>query len=85
MVCRVAADAEVTDVIAAVPFTGNIRQVSFFPRQQTTATVVSKKIEPPEWQGAGCGPQAGTETFPYPAQGWCPYRCKSPVICLLAN
>ena len=35
------------------------------------STAVSQKIEPPEWQGAGCGPRAGTETCPYPAQGWC--------------
>ena len=63
MVCRVVADAVDTDVIAGVPFTGNTRQVSFVPRQQTTVTAVSKKIEPPEWQGAGCGPRAGTETI----------------------
>jgi len=63
--------AEITDVIAGVPFTGNTRQVSFFPMQQSTTTAVSKKIKPPEWQGAGCGPRAATENRHYPAHGWC--------------
>ena len=45
---------------------------TFSARRSRLPTAVSKKIEPREWQGAGCGPRAGTEIYPYPAQGWCP-------------
>jgi len=52
--------------------------------QLIAPTAVSKKIEPPEWQGAGCGPRAGTETCPYPAQGRCPPLYVNDAVLFLA-